>query len=66
MLIERISPIDGARWAMDLPCTQAELDAYKAGALIQDAFPHCSPSEREFIKTGITPHQWNALFSVED
>ena len=28
---------------------------------IQDLLPHCSPGEREFIVSGLTPEEWNAL-----
>jgi hypothetical protein len=30
--------------------------------LIQDALPFLSPDEREFLMTGITPAQWQAMF----
>jgi len=33
------------------------------GALIQDAFPMLSASEREFIKTGITDEDWEKAFT---
>lgn len=32
------------------------------GELIQDAFPFLSPDEREFIKSGITPEEWNHFY----
>lgn len=36
------------------------------GALIQHAFPMLSFEEREFIKTGITPDEWNSLCRIGD
>jgi len=33
---------------------------------VQDAFPHLSADDREFIKTGITPEEWDAMFEDED
>jgi hypothetical protein len=33
--------------------------------LIQDIFPNLPHGEREFIKTGITPQEWEELFGVE-
>ena len=36
------------------------------GALIQDAFPWLMPDEREFIKTGITPEEWNNIFGEDE
>jgi hypothetical protein len=39
---------------------------YQEGRLIQDAFPTLSADEREFLKTGITPDEWEAIFGKED
>ncbi|WP_396189902.1 hypothetical protein [Flavobacterium sp.] len=30
---------------------------------MQDAFPHLSADDREFIMTGITAEEWNELFN---
>jgi len=35
---------------------------WNAGALLQDAFPELNADEREFIKTGISPKEWEAMF----
>ncbi len=56
----------GKTHTKDLPVTQEQLDAYKAGALLQDAFPDLSADDREFIKTGITPEEWAAQFPEDD
>jgi hypothetical protein len=32
------------------------------GMLIQDAFPHLSADEREFLLNGTTPEMWNEIF----
>ncbi len=40
-------------------------DAWDAGELLQDAFPTLSADEREFIKTGITPQEWDAMFGED-
>ena len=37
------------------------LRAYKNGALIQNAWPTLSPSDRELIKTGICDTCWNKM-----
>ena len=65
MLVERVSPISGTN-VMDLPITQAQLDAYANGAMIQDAFPNLTPDQREFIKTGYTAEEWEQIFSEVD
>jgi hypothetical protein len=40
----------------------AQYANWQKGAFIQDAFPTLNPDEREFIKTGITPEEWNDVF----
>lgn len=47
---------------MDLPITQDQLNAYAAGALLQDAFPNLNADEREFVKSGITAEEWDEMF----
>lgn len=37
------------------------MQAYRSGALIQNAFPTLSPSEREFFITGICDKCWDAM-----
>lgn len=39
--------------------------AYAGGALIQNAFPFLTPDQREFLMTGITPDEWDDLFSED-
>lgn len=41
------------------------IDKYQTGATMQDAFPTMSPSDREFLISGFTPTEWNAIF-MED
>lgn len=62
MQITRTSMISGQANTKDLTVTQEQLAAYKAGALLQDAFPDLPAEDREFIKTGITPEEWDAQF----
>ena len=51
---------------MALNISEAEfkkaLNRYVAGAYIQDAFHMLNADEREFIKTGITPSEWDNAF----
>ena len=64
--VTRVSLLDGVERTIDIPLTNKEYYAglflYEDGALIQNAFPTLTPSEREFIKTGITEDQWDSLF----
>ena len=66
MLVERTSVISGQVNMMSLPITVDQLENYYLkGMLLQDAFPNLSPSQREFIKTGITSREWDNLFGEE-
>ena len=40
--------------ARELPITEAQCRAYADGAFLQDAFPHLSQADREFIKSGFS------------
>lgn len=42
------------------------LEAYRNGALLQDAFPSLTPAEREAIKTGICQDCWDKMFENPD
>ena len=62
MKFPRLSPISGKINTMDLDVTKDQFVAWEKGALIQDAFPNLNMYEREFLKTGITPDEWDAKF----
>ena len=67
MLVERTSVISGQVNTRALPITVEQLDNYYLkGMLLQDAFPNLLPSQREFIKTGITSKEWDNLFGGEE
>mgnify|MGYP003653009749 FL=1 len=61
MLIKRTSRISGKTTTMEINVTAEQILEWYEGALIQDAMPHLTPDEREFIKTGITPDEWNNM-----
>jgi hypothetical protein len=44
-----------------LTVTNEQIDAYRNGALIQDAFPNLDADERELLKTGIHTACWDRL-----
>lgn len=64
-----ISNVRGTR-TMNFNCSPDQyrigMRAYKAGALIQDAFPFLSADEREFLISGILPDEWERLFGSEE
>tara|TARA_R110002020_G_scaffold22920_12_gene76896 strand:+ start:1288 stop:1509 length:222 start_codon:yes stop_codon:yes gene_type:complete len=65
MLVSRVSQFSGISRTLDLPITQEQLDSWMEGKLIQEAFPHLSADQREFLMTGSTPEEW-AKYIVED
>lgn len=62
MLIKRTCPLSGETKTQEILVTQDQFDAWRSGALIQNAMPNLSADEREFIMTGITPDVWEELF----
>jgi hypothetical protein len=56
--ITRVSPFTGRKVTLQLPITEEQYTAWEGGVLLQDAFPHLSADDREFIKTGITPDEF--------
>jgi hypothetical protein len=67
MLVQRISPWSYTLNTMELPVTMEQLSRYqRGGTLIQDAFPHLTAEQREFIKTGLTPDDWAAMCGLEE
>ena len=60
MLITKRSMISGKTNTKDMPVTQQQLDQWQQGATIQEAMPHLSSDDREFILTGITQEEWEA------
>ena len=63
MQITRISMFTNKVHTMDINVTQEQIALWENGTLIQDAMPNLTPDEREFIKTGITPEEWDSAFN---
>jgi hypothetical protein len=66
MIITRKSPLTGEVNTMEIDVTEAQIQAWKDGTLIQVAMPHLSAVEREFIMTGYTDADWKAIFADEE
>lgn len=63
MKITRESPLTHEVTTLDLPVTEEQMRRYfRREDLIQNIFPHLTPAEREFIKTGYTAEDWKELF----
>jgi hypothetical protein len=69
-IITRRSPFTGKIHQMEIPMSVLEFSKreilWQTGMLIQDAFPMLDADQREFIKTGITPEEWDAAFGNEE
>jgi hypothetical protein len=66
MEIKRTSELTGVERTLDIPVTMEQLEAWHNGALIQNAMPHLTPGQREFLMTGITVEEWDEHFKEED
>ena len=66
MQITKTSIFSGNTNTMELNVTQEQLAAWESGVNIQVAMPQLNADEREFIKTGVTPTEWNELFGEEE
>ena len=64
MKITRTNPFNGTVNTRELDITPEQVEAYEAGALLQNAFPNLSADDREFYKTGID--NWDELFGGDD
>jgi hypothetical protein len=55
---------------MEIDCTPeqylAGLEAYKNGALMQDAFHFLTASQREFLISGLNQDEWERMFGKDD
>ena len=67
MEITMASAATGSVNTMTINVTEQQLTHYAhSGKCIQDALPHLSADEREFLMTGITPAEWNELFGDDE
>ena len=67
-VVRRVSPLSHIVNERTITLNPYALAQYEAGygGLIQDCFPYLSAEDREFIKSGITPEEWNNMFPEED
>lgn len=62
MKITRTSGFTGKVHTLEINVTQAQLERWQSGEMIQNVMPHLSPDEREFLMTGVTKEEWDAAF----
>jgi len=64
MIIGRKSMISGIKTEMNIDVTEKQLALWIEGALIQDVMPHLTPTERDFIRTGMSPMEQASMVPV--
>lgn len=62
MEIKKLNPLSGRINSMDLDITSEQLSAWENGMLIQDAMPNLTPTEREFLITGMSAEEQKEIF----
>ena len=65
MKVTRVSPFSNKKTTLEIDVTARQIASWEKGELIQDAMPNLTPDEREFIKTGVTPDEWDDIFGVD-
>ena len=67
MLVSKQSIITKRYTTLDVDVTRDQLYRIENGMeLIQNIVPHLTRDLREFLKTGITPEEWIALFGCNE
>ncbi len=61
MKITRTSIVTGIERTQDIPVTQEQLNEWENGTLIQKVMPELTPSQREFIMTGMIDEEWDNM-----
>ncbi len=61
MIITKTSPLTGMLNTMDIDVTPLQIAQWERGMLIQEAMPLLTRDEREFIMTGFTAADWEAM-----
>lgn len=68
-LLTRTSPFSGQNNTMDLPVSPDRMVLFYEGkipGLIQEIFPDLDNTQREFVLTGHTQADWDAMFPPEE
>jgi hypothetical protein len=67
MLVTKKSLVSGNTSTMDIDVTDDQLARIETGReLIQNIVPDLSTDEREFLKSGITPQEWDGMFGEDE
>ena len=66
MLVTRISQLTGKKHTREIDIDPILLQGYERGEISLAALDRLSANDREFIKTGITPVEWDTLRHPDD
>lgn len=66
MKITRTSQASGVTRTRDMDVTPEQIELWEEGMHIQDAAPHLSDADREFLMTGITAEEWDEAFPDDE
>ena len=67
VFVHKKSMLSGRVNSMVLPTTQGKIEYWlQSGELIQNVMPDLDADQREFIKTGISPEEWDNMCGDED
>jgi len=58
--------MSGIERTREIDVTEAQMELWNNGILIQKAMPNLSASDREFIMTGIVDEEWDTLKGEDD
>lgn len=66
MKITKRSTLSGVVHTRDIKITAEQLEQFNAGRHIQWVCPNLSPDDREFLLSGSTPEEWDAMCAELD
>lgn len=64
--VSRSSPLTRGVVTRTLPLTVEQILKWEQGALIQNAMPHLTADQREFLLTGMSDNDWNENFADDE
>ena len=66
MKVTRKSLFSGQENTMELDITEEQIARWKAGESVEDVMPKLTYDEREFMKTGCLPDEYDDMFGDGD
>ena len=67
VFVHKRSMLSGKVNSMVLPTTQGKIEYWlQSGELIQNVMPDLNDNQREFLMSGITPREWDAMCGDEN